>query len=686
MNKLDYALHYHTSFIFSDYQGSSTEAENIALVHEMLRLGYIPSEDFNKLLTVNKINVEKLFSDLIPRLQALVGGHVAHNPMYPNFPEQVAEASDIELFVNAMLHYYSFGAWTPQYEAEFRAVGVEVNKKLKTIDVIAESELWDKLTTLIASPDSLTSIDKEFVQFGLDSDKIPFTKEVADSVVFAETRCILLTELVKRKDKDAFITLMNNVTDILRVCTYMSNGDISLARNTKFINFKRAYRRFFTEILDTEWDAETIVRHKNKWVKLLHTLHIGDYSKTLWQKAKALRENEHIATFNGDVESMIKRGDTKSAVAKLKTRPSDFARRLDHLLRITDEPEYVIAEFNSVLNSVPTKIITQLIGHFNNRTTERKTVVLPKGNLAKAVLIDQKGELDDTVRKTILRSLYTDLMRRFADKEQITGKVWIDDALRQCPVPSGMRSVTPGLVTVPRGTRYDFGDDTTLRFFVYWQGQDIDLSATYHDEDFKTVGHISYTRLKDTTLNAYHSGDITSAPHGASEFIDIDIEHGLKKARYVAMNVFVFSGPTFSEHEECFVGWMSRSKPNSNEIYEPSTVKHCINLVNPTDYVCPVIFDLKERKAIFVDMTKRIQTSFWGNNVESNQAGIEDILYAAVNPKKMSLYDLFESHALARSQGITANKDEAAFTVGLDKTCTITPEAWVDIQTEWMGE
>ena len=36
--------------------------------------------------------------------------------MYPNFPQQVADASDAELFINAVIHYISMGSWTPEYE------------------------------------------------------------------------------------------------------------------------------------------------------------------------------------------------------------------------------------------------------------------------------------------------------------------------------------------------------------------------------------------------------------------------------------------------------------------------------------------------------------------------------------------------------------------------------------------
>ena len=684
MNKLELSLHYNKAIVASDFPGESTAQENISLLHEMFNLGYVPSTDFLELMDNKLLDIKSLYVSLMPVLRNLVGAHVEHTPMYPNFPKQVAEMSDFELYMNAMCHYWTAGTWLPEFEVELRKLDIEPNAKFKEIDIIISQDLWDKIDNLALSPDSLTTFDKDTIRWAIDNNVFTFNEDYLAKITFAETRCIILAEFLKNGDNSSFGQLLNNVTDVLRTATYLSGGDVSLAANTKFKNFKRSERRFLTEILDTFWDAETAVRHKNKWIKLLHSLHVGDYSKSMWRNAQKLRENVHIETFNGDVEARLIARDLDGAIKLLSRRPSEFARRVDHLLRLTDNTPFVIRAFDKVLKDVPTKIVAQLIGHFNNRSTERKSVVLPKGQMAKAVLIDQKGELANTDKTAILRVLYNTLLVRFQDKDPLAGKVWIDPALAQCPVPSGMRSVTAGLVTVPRGTRYEFGDDNTLRFFVHWKGRDIDLSATYHDEDFKTVDHVSYTNLKSTTMEAYHSGDITSAPNGASEFIDININVGLKKARYVAMSVLSYSQEPFNEIEECFVGWMGRSKPESNEIYDPKTVKHCIHLVNPTKYVCPVIFDLKERKAIFVDMTKNIETHCWGNNVESNRAGIEDILYAAVNPKKMSLYDLFESHTLARATGMVDKKEDADITFGITD-CDVTPADWADIQTDWMG-
>ena len=77
-------------------------------------------------------------------------------------------------------------------------------------------------------------------------------------------------------------------------------------------------------------------------------------------------------------------------------------------------------------------------------------------------------------------------------------------------------------------------DDNVIRFFLWWkEGKidgkatgrvDLDLSATIFRSNWKYMNHISYTNLKEAKLGCCHSGDITSAPKGASEFIDIDLE------------------------------------------------------------------------------------------------------------------------------------------------------------------
>jgi len=157
-------------------------------------------------------------------------------------------------------------------------------------------------------------------------------------------------------------------------------------------------------------------------------------------------------------------------------------------------------------------------------------------------------------------------------------------------------------------------------------------------------------------------------------------------ARYVTMNVLVYAGPSFAEHEECFAGWMTRSKPESNEIYDAKTVEQKVDLRNGTRNAIPVIFDLLERKAIWADVAtsrnNQHDYSWGGNNVESNRASIENTMQAIATMKnKLSLYELFKLHADVRGT-IVENKEDADLVFSMyDGT---TPYNIAEINSEYL--
>ena len=52
------------------------------------------------------------------------------------------------------------------------------------------------------------------------------------------------------------------------------------------------------------------------------------------EEGARLRAGEAPLTFNGAVERALALGDVPAALARLRTRPGELARRLDHLLRL----------------------------------------------------------------------------------------------------------------------------------------------------------------------------------------------------------------------------------------------------------------------------------------------------------------------------------------------------------------
>jgi hypothetical protein len=179
---------------------------------------------------------------------------------------------------------------------------------------------------------------------------------------------------------------------------------------------------------------------------------------------------------------------------------------------------------------------------------------------------------------------------------------------------------------------------------------DIDLSAVMYDENWNYVEHISYTNLRSSNYKAVHSGDIVTAPQGASEFIDLHIpsivDYG---GRYVVASLLSFTSHPYCDLPECFVGWMMRKKPGSGEIFEPSTVANKIDITADTQIAIPVIMDLVERTVIWTDLALTRHPEYY-NNVEGNQKGMVLMGKALTTLRKPDLYDLFTLHAKARGE------------------------------------
>ena len=126
-----------------------------------------------------------------------------------------------------------------------------------------------------------------------------------------------------------------------------------------------------------------------------------------------------------------------------------------------------------------------------------------------------------------------------------------------------------------------------MRFFVYWkqraQVTDYDLSVLLLDDEFLFAGQVSWTNL--SVHGAVHSGDITEAPDGATEFIDLDL--GQLAARYVIPQVNVYSGEGFDAVEEVFFGFMERTPDQRGRPFEPRTVRAKSDLFGGAACRCP---------------------------------------------------------------------------------------------------
>lgn len=220
--------------------------------------------------------------------------------------------------------------------------------------------------------------------------------------------------------------------------------------------------------------------------------------------------------------------------------------------------------------------------------------------------------------------------------------------------------------TLVRGSKLAFGDDkNTVRFFIWWkevEGDswnsrvDLDLSASAYSDRWSNKGAVTFYNLRESY--AVHSGDITSAPNGAAEFIDVDINKAVSAGvRYIVMTVHGYTDQNFCDLPECFAGFMLREKPNSGEVFDPRTVEDKADISMAARSGVPMIIDLVDRKVIWCDAALKTNRydSYWssGNTVASTRGSIELLGKAFTNIQKPNLYDLFYLHALGRGKVVT---------------------------------
>lgn len=690
-----------------------------SFVKNLEPLGYTLSKEvIEVLMGYNITHLTTIYREVISQLRIMVGAHVRFMPMYPNFPEQVMEASEAELFINAIVHYMTAGELVPDYEKVPRAKLKDITK-LKAIGLGTEDDVKAIGKNLIASKTSLSQTDKEdltaiAVEYGIINllpEEIPLKENVA-----------LVTKLILMYAPENSNTLskyMKTATDVLRLAVALSNGDVSLAENTKFGNFKRAERRLILSLLENipyTHIEEDMARYTEVWKRLGERLHPAEYKEYTKVNAafKKLRNGEKMTSFNGLVAKMISeiraiRNGTAESITKtmnqlpdsvsraevqkncmssalylllsfIKHRPGEFARKLDMIIRAVPEElaTNVVEAFAEVSDKVSVPVLLQVMAHFKSRSQEKECrIVFPKGVVSKATTLETKIEaLSEEICAKVVEVCHLSLINHFKDREAL-GNVYVDPGLKKLLVPFSQRSASKALKTIVRGSRIVMEDCRVIRAFLHWKQNaktgrcDIDLSAILYRDDWTYVNHISFTNLRDKGTGCCHSGDFVAAGKGgASEFIDIDIAKAKAAGiRYVVFTAYSFSGQLYKDLPECFMGWMARKYPEYGEIFDPATVQNKFDLSADATKAIPVLFDLETMEFIWCDLSIKSGIRY-GNSVENTQGSVSQICKGIINMVKPNLYDLFALHARARGN-LVDTRDEADTVFAVDSgTCT----------------
>lgn len=537
-------------------------------------------------------------------VRELVGDHVQHNVYFLDFPYNVPDTADFwwtEFFRLFLTGQTRYGTYQHTYEEmlaahdEFLASAKDRVTILHLGKALAEETLA-LYHQLAGSPVPLSDTDRgllEELAVCCQADPQP------ESIPMRETKALI--NLVRIRNSRPL--LVDTPTDILRLACALSDGDVTLQEKTKFRSFSRWLRQDLLQALDVLLNRSPekladIHRYRERWKRLGERLHPHEYPG--WRYAQdafaVARGEKHVSSFEAQVEIALRDGDIPAALSLLRTRPGLLVRSADRLLRavrrsdyqkitaaievarttneeVTIRPDSVALHdaLQAVIGKVSGRVLLSLREHLLNRDESGQMRVFANRKGRAWVTPDTREPLlaFDSVA-SLIGMLDEELLRRLPS----VGHLVADPAALGVAIPLSERHKGSGFGIMPRGSIMDV-EEGILRFFVYWkqkaQRTDYDLSALLLDERFQPLMQLSYTNLR--TMGGAHSGDLTSAPNGASEFIDLDLSRIPKFCAYIIPQVNIYAGEDFEKVESCFFGFMSRTEEQGGKPFEAATVR-----------------------------------------------------------------------------------------------------------------
>ncbi|MFJ5999351.1 hypothetical protein [Streptomyces sp. NPDC092370] len=628
----------------------------------------------------------------------MVGDHVRHNAYFIDFPANVPDTEEFWMRcvtkaladdasrgnvltqlahgVLDLLSLPTYGRYQHTYEEMLAAQDELIASAGDRVTVLhLGRDLDDELTDLyLALAGSTTPLGDD---------------HLGDLKVLAE-RCALgpQPESIPVRENRAIVNearlavgadlMLDTVVDVLRLACALSGGDVTLQEPTRFRGFPRPVRRKLLAGLDAVVSANPakladVHAYREPFKRLGERLHPHEYRQ--WPHAADVfavaRGEKEARSFDSRLEKLLDASDVLGAVQLLKSAPGKLFRALDLLLRIAAdqaERDAVVAAAVETAPEVSGRVLLSVREHFQNReraSDQPRIFVNRRGR--GWVAPDARPPVPAADRDRLITALDAELRRRLP----APGRLLVDPDVLDVALPLSGRATAAGLGVLPRGS-ISAVDGEHLRFFVYWKQAekrtDYDLSALLLHTDYSTDSWLSYTSLK--AVGGKHSGDVTEAPDGASEFINLSLAR--VRSTFIVPQVNIYAGEGFEEAEESFFGFMVRDGEQKGRPFEPRTVRMKSELRGVGRVALPLVFRREDDgrwRAKWLHLYLRGISS--ANRVEENQMSVSKVVRALVEREYLTVRHLVG----LMSDGATAVKlwddetvlDEPVTYIGLER-------------------
>ncbi|SCF23046.1 TerD family protein [Micromonospora chokoriensis] len=602
---------------------------------------------------------------VVSAVRELVGDHVRHNAYFIGFPDDVPDTTEF---------------WADRLRAAVLTVGVTATDEqlrdavasgaVNLLDLPAYGTYQHTYAELLAAHDELVTAAGDRVTLLRLGDAVDveatrlYLALAGSSTPLGEADLVILSELAVacvdgaqpveipvRENRAVLngirlvlgrpLVGVDSTTDVLRLACQVSGGDASLVTSTRFRAFRRPERRVLLAALNGVVGASPgklgdVVRYAERWKRLGERLHPHEYDQ--WPHAQAVfevaRGERRVRNLAGRAEAAIRAGAISSATSVLSAAPGLLLRSADRLLRLASEPEraVVVDAVTGALGSASGRVLLSLREHVDNRLTRASARMFASRSRSAWVGPDERPPLPAELVAELSSLLDTEISARLPQQDR---PLLVDPEVLDVALPLSGRAAEGGFAVLPRGSRSPVSGEL-LRFFMYWRQAhrrtDYDLSVLLLDDEFHDAGHVSWTNYHHDGV--VHSGDITEATNGATEFIDMPLTGG---GHYVVPQVYIYAGESFDEVAESMFGYQTRTQDQRGAPFDARTVRARSHLRGKGRIALPMVFARSEAgwQAIWLHLYLRGWPSF--NRVEDNTFTTADRVRALMERRYLTV-------------------------------------------------
>ena len=542
--------------------------------------------------------------------------------------DEAPYAGDGQDVLNAIRRNILKGDWIQENKPRRTKTGEKEENKEKeliTVHLDTPDGYYKMVNNMLSGKTSLSEYDRGIVEFALDN--CPRERFMPETIPFKETWALTALHDFKAGNFDSID--IKTIPDFERLVAALTPGaDISLEKKQKYRNFTNRERKDLYRVF-------SIALKKNYPLMLESAL---KKNSKLFIK-NVLRGRLHFQDMKGgrDFADFIERADnTRSKMSLYEAalndgRYADAAKALssvspgvllDHTRHLItsaekngkfEEAAQIISEISMRCRTAPMDKLLALKQIIDSNISKEDDPLKFRLRGSKNVAVEPFANTSEKMgaqTKEYMSWVLEDIIREQLSAKDNIGKVYIDPALKNCPIPVAGRADSGRNRTVAMGTKLPVCKDSdVLRAALYKKGQKngfFDFSVAFLDKNYMLVKQVSWNNLKEGF--AYHSGDCADTRRGVTEIIDVDlskVKRECPQAKYVVYEGMAWNSfTTVNELDQCFltlseVNHVGEGKPSSNNMkdpLDPKDVKFRVDLTGDSFANIPVLYDLESRE------------------------------------------------------------------------------------------